>query len=186
MSNEVARELTVDDPVDGVDAEDLAGNQSTLDLVHKLVIPFHDLGVAVLLLPRGLGCVQAAVLDHDPDAPEGIGDNTTLRRTDDVELLAEDEDDQTSAEHAEAEQVGGPEADVELHVRSGQERQTAEVDAEVEDHVDALDGDGGIEDNALSGGKGRNGHLAALVLIGDQRSDVGLDTTGTNTNDWRS
>lgn len=183
LGDEVAGELAIHNPVDRINAEDLTSNKSSLELIDELVVPLHDLGVSMLCLEGRLGGIHVAVLDHDPHALESIADNATLGRTDDVELLAEDQDSQTGAEHAEAEKIGGPEADIPLHVGSGQERQTAEVDAKVEDHVDALDGDGRIQDDALSRRKSGKGHLTALVLICNQRSDVGLDTTGTQAND---
>ena len=58
----------------------------------------------------------------------------------------------------------------------------------VEDHVDPGNGDRRINDDALTGLLVRaNNHLATLILIGNQGSDVGLDTTSSKTdNDDRS
>ena len=53
----------------------------------------------------------------------------------------------------------------------------------VEDHVDPGNGDGRINDDALTGLLVcANNHLTTLVLIGNQGSDVRLDTTGSKTN----
>lgn len=53
----------------------------------------------------------------------------------------------------------------------------------VENHVDPGNGDGGVNDDALTGLLVRaNNHLATLVLIGNQGSDIGLDATSSKTN----
>lgn len=54
----------------------------------------------------------------------------------------------------------------------------------VEDHVDPGNGDGRVDNDALTSLMvGTNNHLATLVLIGNQRSDVGLDTSSSETDD---
>jgi hypothetical protein len=54
----------------------------------------------------------------------------------------------------------------------------------VEDHVDPLDSDGGVNDDTLASLViMANDHLPALVLVGNQRRNVGLDTTGSETDD---
>lgn len=106
-----------------------------------------------------------------------------MGRANHVELAAENNDQGTNHEHAETEKVGGPEVDIQLHVRSGEKGERTEVDASVEDHVDTLNGQGGVDDHALPLLGGGDGHLLPLVLIGNQRSHVTLDTTGTQTDD---
>ena len=49
--------------------------------------------------------------------------------------------------------------------------------------VDALVGDGRVNDCALARLLNLDCHCAALVLVGNKRCNVGLDTTGTETND---
>lgn len=183
LGDEVTGELVVNDPVDWVEAEDLAGNEGTLELVDKLVVPGDGAAVAVLGLVGRLGGVHVAAGNHDPESAEGIGDDGAGWRADDVGLASEDEGDGSNHEDAETEQVGGPEADVQLHVRGGQQGERTDVDTGVEDHVDSLDGDGRVDDDTLASGQGRDGGHTALVLVSDQGSDIGLDTTGTDTDD---
>ena len=186
LGDEVTGELAINDPVDGVESEHAAGNQGTLKLVDEVVVPGQgDLSTRTVLgLPAGLGGIHVAVLEHDPESLEGVGDDRALGRTHDVELATEQEHRGTGSEHAQAKQVSGPEANVLLHVGSGQQRQRTQVDTAVEDHVDTLDGQRRVDHNPLAGlGDGLKSHLLALVLIGDQRGDVTLDTTGTQTND---
>lgn len=187
LGDKVTGELAVDDPVDGVEGEDAAGNEGTLELVDEVVVPGEGgLDTAVLELPAGLGSVHVAVPDHHPESLEGVGDNGTLRRADDVVLATQEEDEGTDCEHAETEQIAGPEADVLLHVGSGQQREGTQVNAAVEDHVDTLDSQRGVDDDALALLGSQESHLLPLVLIGNQRSDVTLDTTGTETDDQDS
>lgn len=115
-----------------------------------MIVPRHRLVNSTLRQPRLLSCVLIAVLDHDPDGLEGIGDDGALRWANDVFLPPEDQHSQADAKHAEAEQVRRPEADVLLHVWCPEEGKRAHVDAGVEDHIDALDGDGWVEDDSLT------------------------------------
>lgn len=187
LRDEVVAELAVDDPVDGVESEDFAGRQGALNLVDEVVVPLDLGGYGVVAKGRLVGRlrgVHVAALDHHPDGAEAVRDNGALGRAHNVDLAAEDEDHGTDEEHAEAEQESGPETDIALHVGGRDQRQGSQVDAEVEDHVDARDGDSRVDDDALARLLvGRDLHLAAFVLISDQRSDIGLDTTGTETND---
>lgn len=184
LSDEVGAELPIDDPVDWVEAENLASDQGTLDLLDKVVIPTKNSSLSERGLVRRLRGVHVASLNHHEDDAEGICDDRPLRRADDVDLATEDEDQRSDEEDTQTQEVSGPEIDVALHVRSGEESETADVDTEVEHHVDALDGDGRIYDDLLAGLIiVANDHLSPLVLIGNQGGDVGLDTTGSETND---
>jgi hypothetical protein len=133
LGDEIVGEVTVDDPVNGVEGEDLAGNKSTFDLFDKVVVPHENLGLAHTGLVRWLSSIHLAVLDHQPDNTEGIGNDGSLRRSDNIDLATEDEDEQPDEEDAETEQVGGPEVDVALQVRGSEQRQRSGVDAPVED-----------------------------------------------------
>lgn len=187
LSNEVVGEVAVDDPVDGVKAEDFAGNESTLDLINEVVVPESGGCLSESSLVRRLCAVHVACLDHLAHSTESVGDDGALRWADDVNLATKDEDEGTDEEDAQAEQVSGPEVDVALHVGGCEERQRTDVDAPVEDHVDAGDGDRRVNDDPLASLLvGTNDHLATLVLIGNQGSDVGLDTTSSEANDNNS
>ena len=181
LGDKVARELTIHDPVDRVEAEDTAGDESALELVDEMVVPRHGAVATVGGLPGGLGGIHVAVDDHDPQGLERVGDDGSLRRAHNVELASEHEHQGTTREHAQTEQVAGPEADVALHVRRGQQRERSQVNTTVEDHVDTLDGERRVDDDALSLLRGRDSHLLPLVLVRNQRSNVTLDTTGSQT-----
>ena len=184
LGDEVVGEVAVNDPVDRVETEDLAGNESTLDLVDEVVVPKSSRCLAKGSLVRRLCGIHLASLDHLAHHAESVGDDGTLWRANNVDLAAKDKDQSTDEEHAQAQQIGGPEVGVALHVRGCKTRQGTDVDAPVEDHVDTGDGDRRVDDDALAGLLvGSNDHLATLVLIGNQRGDVGLDTTSSETDD---
>jgi hypothetical protein len=184
LGDEVVGEVAVHDPVDWVEAEDLASNESALDLVDKVIVPLENGVVSEAGLVRRLCGVHLALLDHHPDNTESVGDDGALRGTHNVDLTPKHEDERTDEEHAQAKKVGGPEIGVQLHVRSGDQGEGTGVDAEVEDHVNPLDGDRGVDNDALASLLvGANDHLSPLVLIGNEGSDVGLDATSSKTND---
>ena len=118
LSDKVAGELAVNDPVNGIEAEYAASNKSTLKLINKVVVPGNMGSVATILgLPSGLGGVHVAVDDHDPESLESVGDDRSLRRTDDVELAPANDNSSTNCKHAQAEQVSRPKSNIPLHVR---------------------------------------------------------------------
>jgi hypothetical protein len=184
LGNEVVGEVAVHDPVDRVETENLASNKSTLDLVDKVIVPSKDCSVSEPSLVRRFRTIHFAVLDHHEDDPESIGDDGALRRSDNVDLATEDEDKSTDEEDAQTQQVGRPEIGIELHVGSRDEGEGTGVDTKVEHHVDPLNGNSRVNDDALASLLvGTNDHLSPLVLIGDEGSDVGLDTARSETND---
>lgn len=161
-----------------------------------MIVPRHWLGVAVRGTPSGFRCVRVASLDHHADGLERIGDDLTLGWTNDVGLASEDQDENADVEHDEAHDERSPEALGFLHERSCDQRQGSKVNTPVEHprsstlaststigvsrfadiHVDALVCDRRIDDGAFSSLLDLDGHGAALILICDQRGDVGLDT----------
>lgn len=186
LRDEVVGELTVAEPVDWVEEEDLAGSERSLDLLDVQVVPRNaDVAVHGGQIGR-LGSVHAAVLDHHECTLEGIGDDALLWCADDDGLLGEEEDGDTDNEHAETHEVRAPESNVQLHVRGCNERERTDVDASVENHIDSLDRDRRVNDHALAVLLSSDGHRASLILIGDQRCDIGLDTTSTGANDQES
>lgn len=184
LGDKVTRELAVYHPIDRVEGKDLASDEGTFEFVNEVVIPWQvGATTTVSLLPAGLGGIQVAVNNHDPQGPEGVRDDRTLRRTNNVELPSHDKDNDTDNEHAQAEEISRPEADISFHERGGEQRQGANIDAAIEDHVDTLDSQSGVNDDTLTLCGGRYGQLLALVLIGNERSDVTLDTSSTHTDD---
>lgn len=186
LGDEVGRELAVANPEDRVENEDLASTQGTLQLLDEVVVPWHLLSPSVGLTPRWLGSIGVARDNHHPQGLEAVRDDGSLGRTVDVGLATPHEDGDTNVEDAETHQERSPEALVLLHERRSQKTESTEVDAPVEDHVDALISHSGVDDNALAALLGLDGHDSALVLIGDERCDVTLDTTGTETDDNQS
>lgn len=179
LRDEVGVELVVDDPVDRVEEEDLAGHQRTPELVHKGLVPGGLVFLPVGGLVRRPGGFHGAPVDEaDPHRFEGVGHDRPSGGPCDVELLAEDEDGETEAEGEQAHQVDRPEALVFLHEDGGDETEGAEVDAPIEDHVDALKGDGGGLDDALAGLEGLDLEFGFGHLLGDEGGHVGFDASG--------
>lgn len=169
LGNEVARELGVADPEDGVEGKDLAGSERTLQFLDEVVVPGYRLGLSVGLAPGGLRGVGVTGHDHQTDGLEGVGNDGSLRGADNVELLGNDQHDNADAEHEETHEVCSPEALVLLHEGCGEERKTSDVDAGVEHHVNPLVGDRGIDDHTLTSlWVRRQGHLFAGVLVCDE------------------
>ena len=182
LRDKVARELAVAHPEDRVQHEHLAGLESALQLVDEVVVPHHG-ALAVLGAPRRLGGVGAAAGNHHANGLEGVGNDLALRRAHNVRAAAGHEDGDTHVEHDEAHEERGPEALVLLHERRGQQREGADVDAPIKDHVDALVRDGGVDNDALAALLRLDGHGAALVLVGNEGGNVGLDAARAEAND---
>ena len=132
LADKVAGELAIDDPEYGIEAEDFARAQSTLELFDEVIAPCHWLGLAVHSTPAWLGSVHVTIGNHDTDGFERICDDGALWWSVDVSLPADDKYDDSNVEHTETEQEGCPESLVLLHERSSEERQTSDVDASVE------------------------------------------------------
>lgn len=186
LSNEVGRELAVAHPEYWVEYEDLAGTEGTVELVDEVVVPWNRAGSVVLRTPRWFGRLGVPGFDHHADSLEGVGDDGALRWAHYVRLPAQDKGCNTNIEHAEAHQVSSPETLVFLHKWSGQKRQTSKIDAPIEDHIDSLEGDGRVDDGPLTAPLDLDSHLVALVLICDQRRNIGFDATRPETDDHDS
>lgn len=188
LGDKVSRKLSVNDPVNRVETEDLASDERTLDLVNKAIVPFDLTGDTVVAhgeLVGRLGGIHVAVLNHHPDGAEAVGNDRALRRTYDVDLATQNEDNSTEKEHAQAEKEGGPKSDIPLHIWRRDSGERAQVDTEIEYHVDPRDGDGRVDDDALARLRiGCDLHLATLVLIGNQRGDIRFDASCADTDDY--
>src|SRR5690242_6620544 len=203
LGNKVVGEVSVYDPVNRVETKHLACHKRPLNLINEVVVPKSGGGLAETSLVRRLRAIHVASLDHLADHTEGVGNDRALRWANDVDLATEDKDERTDEEDAQTQQVSRPEVGITLHVGSREEGQRTNVDAlkmsalrmksewaqtyPIEDHVDTGDGDGRVNDDALARLLvGTNDHLATLVLIGNQGSDVGLDTTSSETDNNNS
>lgn len=79
LSHKVVGELSVHNPVDGIEGEDLARRQGSRELVDKVVVPRHRLGDAMLAQPGLFRCVHASVSDHDAHRFERVRHDASLR-----------------------------------------------------------------------------------------------------------
>jgi hypothetical protein len=184
LSDEVVGELPIHDPVDRVESEHFASNECTLNLLYEMVVPRQSRILSDASLVRRLAGIHIARLNHHPDDLKGIGNDGALWRPHDINLLAENQHNSAEDEHAQPEEVRGPKPDVALHVRGCEAGERADVDAEVEYHVDTLDSDGRVDDDTLASlGVVADDHAAALVLVGDEGGDVGFDSAGTDADD---
>ena len=167
LRDKVTRELRVHNPVDRVEAEHLACDKRTLEFVDEMVVP-GEIGAcaaaAMFCLPGRFGGIHVAVDDHNPESLEGISDDGALRGADDVEFAAEQDGRGSNNEHAQTEQVGGPVTHEFFHVWRCQQRQRADIDATVENHVDPLDCQGRVNNDSFAL-FGADGHFLALVLV---------------------
>jgi hypothetical protein len=170
-----------------------------------VIVPWDWLGVAVRRTPSWFRCVSVASLDHHANSLERIGDDLALRRTNDVGFTSEDQDEDSEVEHDEAQEERSPEALGLFHERSRDQRQGAKVDTPIENHcgtiyvswcfatsagegnksltVDPLVCDGRIDDGTFPSLLDLDGHKAALVLVGNQGRNVGLDATSAEADD---
>lgn len=62
-----------------------------------------------------------------------------------------------------------------------EQRKSADVDGPVENHVDSLNGDIGVDDHSFAFFGDTDLHGPASVLFGDQRGNIGLDATRAQT-----
>ena len=81
----------------------------------------------------------------------------------------------------ERKQECGPEVNLELHPDSGNGRERANVDTPVENVVQTLDSHLGVDYDTLTALERLDDGPRPCVLLGDQGTDVGLDTTGSET-----
>ena len=82
-------ELTVNDPINGVEAENLASNKRTLDFLNKVVVPAQHSSLAQSSLVRGLRAIHLARLDHQPHNAESISNDRALRWSNNIDLATE-------------------------------------------------------------------------------------------------
>jgi hypothetical protein len=184
LRDKIVEHLVVADPVDGEEDEDSASDQRTADFIDKEIVP-----VSLVLVPsnaflvRGLGGFESAIADTDPDDLEGVENDGATGRAGDVSFAANDQDKDGEEKDAKGEEIGSPETNVGFELSSCHGRETANVDGPVEPGVHRLDGDGGIDDDALALLGGLDESLGVLVLFDDEGRDVGFDSTSAESND---
>lgn len=199
--SQVRVHLTVCKPKDRNPEEDRAGAETTSNFINPGVIE---------VVPFWRGATQNGRLDSGPHATivpvlvcldrvdakstskclekklESWAHDVTARGTEDVELLAEDEDRNGDDEHDGGDEVGEPETDVTLSVDHGDlTDKSTNVDEEVKPVVDTGDSDGGINNNTL-GAASLDAHLLLRNLLRNERGDIGLESSSSETHDNES
>lgn len=184
LGDKVVKHLPIDNPVNRVKDEDSASNQGSLELVDELVVPWSIVVSSKFSPVRWFGSVHFEFVgDANPQGLERMEDDGSLWWSSNVEFLACDDHEEADNEHAERQEESGPEANVKFHLGGCDGRERADIDAEIEDHVDSLDGDRGIHNDPLTCLEGLHVRLAAAILLSNQWADVRLDATGAETND---
>lgn len=200
LRGEVVVDLVVSDPVERVPEEDAAGGPATTDLVNPGVVKVHPSRTGFVREGGGLDGVPEGAVVHVPvgldwiDGPAALGteheeldsgtEDASLGGAPLVHVAAEVED----GERADEENGGDQEGEVETNVALGVGHaelagKGTDVDEEVEPVVDSGGGDGRVDNDALSGLEGPDVHVLVGDLLGDERRDVGLETTGADTHD---
>ena len=117
-----------------------------------------------------------ALHGQTPDL-DGFAINGSGWRREDVDLLAEEQDDGCQAEHDRGAEVGQPEPDIFLGIDHGNlAAESADVDHEVEVVIDAGDSCGGIDDDTLALFGDSDERSGFLVLFRDESGDVGPES----------
>lgn len=179
LGNKVVVHLAVHQPVDRVEGKHLTGVQGSLDLIDKLVVPWESL----VRVKRGSGGIVVETLQSNKRALERTRNDLVSDRHLDVVVLTQDKSGYSDGEEAERQKEGSPEIDIVLQLGGCDNGKRADVDHEVEEHENVLDGDVGVLNDSFAGLQNLNGGLGLGHLVGNQRRDVGLDTSGTDTND---
>ena len=185
LGGQVGGHLVVGEEEDGQEEEDLAGHQTTLDLVNPGVIVGHPDGALGDGDARGLGELPVgldklgALDDVEPHLEElleqGAGGRGEL-----VLLLLGPEDEGGDEEQNGGDQESLPETVQVLDVdHADLARESTNVDAHVEVQEDTGVGDGRVDDDTLALAN-LDAHAGVLVLLSQQRRDVGLEETGTD------
>jgi hypothetical protein len=183
LRDEIVEHLVVADPVDGEEDEDSASDQRTADFIDKEIVPVGlVLVTSNTFLVRGLGGFEGAIADTDPDDLEGVEDDGATGRAGDVAFAANDQDEDGEEEDAKGKEESSPETDVGFELGGCHRGETANVDGPVEPGVHRLDGDGGIDNDALAFLGGLDESLGVLVLFDDEGRDVGFDSTSAESN----
>lgn len=189
--SQVGVHLAVSQPEDGDPEEHTTSAETTGDLVNPGVVEVVPRGLVVTESGRPDRLPHLAVVPvlkvpraHSLDEElECRSHNAAARGTQDVVLLADDQNRQGEQEKDRRNEVSQVEADVALGVNHTQlTRQGTDVDEQVEVVVDTSDGDGGVNDDTLAISL-HDLELVSLQLFNDQRRDVWLEGTSSESHD---
>lgn len=183
LGGEVTGHLIVGEEEDREEEEDLAGHETTLNLVDPGVIVGHPERALVNRDVGGLGQIPveseglALLLGEDKHAEE-LGQDGAGWRGKLVVLLVEEENNGGDEEEDGGDEEGQPEGVVLFNVDHGNlTTDGTDIDAEVEVEEDAGVCDGGVDDDTLAV-LDLDSHLGVLILLGDEGRDVCLEETG--------
>ncbi len=198
LGSQVVGHLPVCQPVNWVPQEDLAGRDTTADLIDPSVIERHPIWLVwshvgwLDLLPKSWSLGVLVESDWVPGflALEGqveklhcLSKDGSLWWGENVVLLCDGEDWHTGDENDGWQHEREPETDVLLSENHGYgTAKGADVDEEVEVKVDAADSLDWIDDDALAILKSLNVHSLG-VLLSNERRDVRFKTSDTDTHD---
>jgi hypothetical protein len=180
LSGEVTGHLVISQMENRQVKEDLAGHQTTTDLIDPGIVVGHPSRALINRNLRGLGMLpveaeeRAALTDVEEHAQE-LGEDGTSGWLELVLLLVEGEDDGGDEEEDGGDEEGEPEGVILLNVDHGDlTADGTDVDGEVEVEEDTSVGHGRIDNDTLAVAD-LDAHLCVLVLISKERRDVGLE-----------
>jgi hypothetical protein len=165
--------------------EDLAGHQTTADLVDPGIIVGHPSRALINRNLRGFGVLpveaeeRAALADVEEHAQE-LGEDGTSGGLELVLLLVESEDNGGDEEEDGRNEEGEPERVVLLNVdHCDLAADGADVDSQVEVEEYTGVGHSGIDNDTLAIAD-LDAHLCVLILVSEEGRDVGLEETGSD------
>lgn len=182
LGGQVTSHLVVGEVEERQEEEDLAGEQTTADLVNPGIVVRHPDGPLVDGdvggpddLPGEAAPAEPLALHGVPEHAHELGQDGARGRRQDVVLAADEEDDGGGGEQDGGEQEREPEPDELLDVHHGDlAAHRPDVDGEVEVEEDAGVGHGRVDDDALPLAH-LDAHPRVPVLLGQERRDVGLE-----------
>lgn len=196
LGGKVVVHLVVRQPVQGNPSEAGAGAQTTGNLVDPGVVELHPCGLAVAevarlnILPEALA-LEGLACGDGVDRPfalggkakelEGADEDRAGRGAPVVLVAADPKNDRATTEHDGGQEPCAPESNILLNVNHGDlTGEGTDVDEHVEVKEDTRDGNVGVRDDTLASLLiDDNTGLGLLVLLGNQRRDVGLESAGS-------
>jgi hypothetical protein len=184
LGNQIVEHLIVTDPVDWEKHENAAGDQRTTDFIDEEIVPVRLVFMSNVSLERRFRRIKIALIAQpNPKNLECVQNDRSTRRTSNVLFATRDKNENSEEKHTERKEICGPKADVSFKLSGCQAGESANVDGPVEPCVHALDGDGGVDDDAFARFEDFDVATRVCVLFDDQGGDVGFDASGTDADD---
>jgi len=151
LRNQIIEYLIVTNPIDGEEDEYATSDQGTTDFVHEKIVPVRLVFMSNISLERRFRRLKIApIAQPNPKNLECVQNDRSTRRTSNVLFATRDKDENGEEKYTERKEVCSPKSDVSFELSSCQAGESANVDGPVEPCVHALDGDGGIDDDAFA------------------------------------